>query len=252
MSDLDLIVGIHSIAAAIQNPARELVRLVLTEEAREELKKKTKLDRVEVQLVSSHKLQEEGKSHFRELGMEYQRIPSGAFLLAKSLPEHEVRELYDLVATGSRRILCLDQITDVHNGAAILRTASFYGVDVVVLPGKKSFGESPTYFRIASGAHEYLKLIKVNNLGKTLTKLKELGTLAIGLSEHAEAELDTGLIKNHSGSVALVLGKEETGISNAVMRVLDHKMAIHSQGEIQSLNVSVAAAVSMEKCFGIS
>lgn len=248
----DLIVGIHSIAAAIENPNRELVKLVATEVARDELRKKIALNKLEVQLVSSHKLQEMGKEIYKEMGLEYQRIPGGAFLLADSLIETDAKELYNLASSGGKRILCLDQISDVHNGAAILRTASFYGVDAVVLPGKKSFGETPTYFRIASGAHEYLKLVKVNNLAKTLTKLKELGTLTIGLSEHADAELSQDLIKKHNGSVALVLGKEETGISHAVMRILDHKMAITSQGDIKSLNVSVAAAVSMEKCFSIS
>ena len=252
MADFDFIFGLHSIAAAIANPKRELIKLVATEQGRDELNKRARLDRLDVQLVSSHKLQEEGKARFKELGMDYQRITSGLFLLAKPLPEVQANHLYESVAESPKRILCLDQITDVHNGAAILRTASFYGIDIVVLPGKKSFGESPTYFRIASGAHEYLTLVKVNNLSKTLTKLKELGALTIGLSEHAEQNLESQMIRKHSGSVALVLGKEETGISHAVMRVLDHTMSIKSQGEIQSLNVSVAAAVSMEKCFGIS
>lgn len=249
---MDLIIGIHSIIAAIENPRRSIVKLVATEQGRDEIKKKTRLDKIQVTLVSSHKLQEEGKTAFKEVGLEYQRIPGGAFLIAESLPEAAVKDLYDSVIEGKKRILCLDQVTDVHNGAAILRTASFFGVDTVVLPGKKSFGESPTYFRIASGAHEFLNLVKVNNLGKTLTKLKELGTLTIGLSEHAKDELASEKVRAHSGSIALVLGKEETGISNAVMRVLDHKMSIKSQGQIQSLNVSVAAAISMEKCFGIS
>lgn len=252
MEDFDLIVGIHSIIAAIKNPNRDIVKLVATEDARDEIKKICNLDKINVELVSSHKVQEEGKRLYSDKGLDYQRIPSGAFLVSQPLQELETRELYDLAKAGNLRILCLDQISDVHNGAAILRTASFYGVDVVILPGKKSFGTTPTYFRIASGAHEYLKLIRVNNLAKTISKLKELDTLTIGLSEHAEEEIDTEMIAKKSGNVALVLGKEETGISHAVMRVLDKKMSIKTQGEIRSLNVSVAAAISLEKCFGIS
>ena len=252
MEDFDLIVGVHSIIAAIKNPKRDIVKLVATEDARDEIKKICKLDNLTVDLVSSHKLQEEGKRLYAEKGLDYQRIPSGAFLISQPLQELEARELYDLAKGGNLRILCLDQISDVHNGAAILRTACFYGVDVVILPGKKSFGTTPTYFRIASGAHEYLKLIKVSNLAKTLTKLKELNTLTIGLSEHAEEEIDSKTIAEKDGNVALVLGKEETGISHAVMRVLDKKMSLKTQGEIRSLNVSVAAAISLEKCFGIS
>lgn len=252
MGGSDLIIGVHSIAAALNNPKRGALHLTATEQARDELKKKASLERARVQLVSPHKLQEEGKARFKELGKEYQRIPSGAFLTADPLEELTAKDLYDVVTQGPKRILCLDQITDVHNGAAILRTASFYGVDAVVLPGKKSFGESPTYFRIASGAHEHLNLIKVNNLAKTLTKLKELGAITVGLSEHADEEFATSALRNGPKSLALVLGKEETGISHAVLRVLDHRMSLKSQGAIKSLNVSVAAAVSMEKCFGMS
>ncbi|MBC74890.1 MAG: hypothetical protein CME64_02635 [Halobacteriovoraceae bacterium] len=250
MNETDFIVCLHSIAAALNNPSRRDMKLILTEDGKEELKKKCDLGKVDVNLVSSHKLQEEAKKLYANKGMDYHRVPSGALLIAAALPEMEVRELYELAKKSNLKILCLDQISDVHNGAAILRTASFYGVDVVVLPGKKSFGTTPTYFRIASGAHEYLKLVKVGNLPKTLTKLKELNTHVVGLSEHAEAQIDqSGLPSNKN--LALVLGKEETGISHAVMRVLDEKMALHSQGSIKSLNVSVAAAISMEKCFGI-
>ncbi|MBG60083.1 MAG: hypothetical protein CME67_04265 [Halobacteriovoraceae bacterium] len=250
MSNFDLIIGLHSICAALKNPSRQVIRLLLTEDGKEELRKRFDLRKVDFELVSTHKLQEEAKKLFQNKGLEYQRVPSGALLCAESLPEYEVRELYDLAKKGNLKILCLDQITDVHNGAAILRTASFYGIDVVILPGKKSFGTTPTYFRIASGAHEYLKLVMVGNLSKTLTKLKELNTHVIGLSEHAEESLDLGAIPSNK-NLALVLGKEETGISNAVMRVLDEKLSIQSQGSIKSLNVSVAAAISMEKCFGI-
>lgn len=252
MSDTDLIIGLHSIAAAIENPQRELVELVCTDDGLSELKKRCDLRKISPRLVGPHKLQEEGKKHFRDLKSDFNRIPSGAFLIAQKLPEKDAKFLYDIAAQGEQRILCLDQVTDVHNGAAILRTAAFYGVNTVVLPGKNSFGETPTYFRIASGAHEYLNLVKVNNLAKTVTKLKEIGVMTIGLSEHAEETLETQTIRANPGGVALVLGKEETGISHAVMRVIEHKMSIASQGQIKSLNVSVAAAVSMEKCFGIS
>ncbi len=252
MSDTDLIIGVHSIAAAIDNPERELLELICTEDALPELKKRCDLRRITPTLVGPHKLQEEGKQRFKALKSEFTRIPSGAFLVAEKLPEKDQKFLYDLAATGDQRILCLDQITDVHNGAAILRTAAFYGVNTVVLPGKNSFGETPTYFRIASGAHEYLNLVKVNNLAKTVTKLKEIGVMTIGLSEHADETLDTQTVKSNPGGVALILGKEETGISHAVMRVIEHKMSIATQGQIKSLNVSVAAAVSMEKCFGES
>tara|TARA_B100001971_G_scaffold214585_1_gene252858 strand:- start:68613 stop:69365 length:753 start_codon:yes stop_codon:yes gene_type:complete len=248
--DTELIIGIHSIKAALENSLRNCIELFLTEDAKTELKEQLKNSNISTQVVSPHKLQEIAKSKFKEAEVEYQRVPSGALLIADALAERDMNDLYELVAEGSKKILCLDQISDVHNGAAILRTASFYGVDAVILPARKSFRFSPGYFRIASGAHEYLKLFQVQNLSKTIRKMQENGTIVVGLSEHADEKFSAKEYLSSGKSLALVLGKEETGISNAVMRVVDHKLALNSQGSIKSLNVSVASAVSLEKCFG--
>ena len=249
MEDFDLIIGIHSIKAALNNKKRNHKAIILTEDTQKELSSiipKT----LDLKLVSGHKLQEEAKKYFKELDLEYQRVPGGAFLISEPLDEVDMNDFYELIAEGNKKILCLDQISDVHNGAAILRTASFYGVDAVIMPSKKSFKHTPGYFRIASGAHEYLNLIPVQNLSKTLRKIKELNTFVIGLSEHADESLDIKTLKNEKNSIALVLGKEETGISNAVLRNVDYKLSLSSQGSIKSLNVSVAGAISLEKCFG--
>jgi 23S rRNA (guanosine2251-2'-O)-methyltransferase len=250
MEDIDFIIGIHSIRAALKNPKRVDLSLYLTEEARQELKNEIK-PTLDLKLVSGHKLQEEAKMYLKKLGFDYQRVPGGAFLISETLPEVDMNDFYELVAEGNKKILCLDQISDVHNGGAILRTASFYGVDAVVLPSKKSFRYTPGYFRISSGAHEYLKIVQVQNLSKTLRKLKELKSTIIGLSEHASENLDLNQIKTSDESIVLVLGQEETGISNAVMRNVDYQLSLKTQGDIKSLNVSVASAISLEKCFGI-
>jgi 23S rRNA (guanosine2251-2'-O)-methyltransferase len=140
-------------------------------------------------------------------------------------------------------------VTDVHNAAAIVRTASFYGVDYVVVPDKKSFGLTPSFFRIASGAAEYVPLVGVSKLTKTLTKLKDLGVNIIALSEHAKGDLNAENIRESESSTCIVLGREDVGISNAVLRIIDNHISLDTMGDTQSLNVSIAAAVTMEKCF---
>ena len=250
MEEFDLIIGIHSIVEALKNKNRVHYKLVATEEGLEELNKSIKTNDLKVELLASHKLQEEAKGYFRELDLEYHRVPSGVFLLSSKLEIHDVKYLYNLIGKPTPlKILCLDQVTDVHNAAAILRTASFYGVDAVVVPDKKSFGLTPSFFRIASGAAESVPLVGVNKLTKTITKLKEMGILCVALSEHASEDLPTKLIENEKGGMALVLGREDVGISNAVLRVIDHHISLKSQGDIKSLNVSIAAAICMEKCF---
>ena len=252
MSDreFDMVIGIHSIIAALENSDRRTIKLVCTEDARDEIKKKVRLDKVEVQLCASHKVQEEAKMVFRDLDLEYHRVPSGAYLLTSAMTIFNVAQLYEKIENSEKlKILCLDQISDVHNAAAILRTASFYGVDLVIVPDKKSFGLTPSFFRIASGAAEFVPMYGVSKLTKTLTKMKEMGILCLGLSEHAKGDLDVSAVAENPNGACLVLGREDVGISNAVLRVLDHHISLDSNGDIKSLNVSTAAAISMEKCF---
>lgn len=250
MEDFDLIVGQHSILEALQNAKRRHYLLVGTEESLALIPKN--LRPAQTKTYSKHKVQEESKTYFKQLDLEYQRVPTNLFLVSSPLESTPLPEFYaEVESRQSLRVLALDQISDVHNAGAIVRTAVFYNVDYIIIPGRKSFGLTPSFFRIASGATEHVKLVEANKLSKTITKVKELGATAIALSEHAEGDLSS-VLSDKQKNLVLVLGKEDTGISHAVMRVCDYKLALEPQGQIKSLNVSIASAVAMEKCFGIS
>jgi 23S rRNA (guanosine2251-2'-O)-methyltransferase len=248
--DFDLIFGLHSIAAALTNPRRVHQKLVATEEGLSELQKKHRLNprqlNVPLELVSSHQLQEKGKRLCAELDVEFHRVPSQIYLQTSVL---ETYQLQDYLKAPELRLLALDQITDVHNGAAILRTAAFFGVTAVLIPSGKSFGLTPSFYRIASGATEHISLIRVSSLSRAVGQLNEAGILTVGLSEHSPESLTTSELRAQK-RICLLLGAEETGLSHAVMRLVQKTMALPAQGEIKSLNVAAAAAISMEKCFG--
>ena len=251
--DHDLIVGIHSIAEALKNPERAIFEIVATEEGLEELKKRGGLGRNEipmekVRLLEGHALQEEAKKYYRDLEMEFQRVPSQIFILVSPVTIYEPTWIYDqLESRIPLKILALDQVTDAHNGAAIMRTAAFYGVDAVLISAKGNFGLGPNFARIASGATEYVKIVRCSTLPKAITKLKDLGAICIGLSEHASGVLEK---PDNTKSICLVLGAEDIGMSHAVSRVVETTIAFQPLGKIKSLNVSVAAAIAMEKIFG--
>lgn len=249
--DFDLIVGIHSIVAALKNPNRRHYRLVADEDSLAEIKKLTSSIEVEVSLFSSHKVQEEAKVLYKKQKREYQRVPSNCFLQTSPLEITKIADFYSQIKPGVR-ILALDQISDVHNAGAILRSAAFFNVDFVLVPPKNSFGLTSSFYRIASGATEYVRLVEVPKLSRVITKLNELGCETIALSEHASEGVDEVIKTLADKPVALVLGKEDTGISHAVMRVCRYQLALESQGEIKSLNVSIASALAMQKCFAKS
>lgn len=250
-ADFDLIFGLHSIAAALKNPARSHIKLVATDEGLQELQKKHRIVpknyNVKTDILSSHALQEQAKKLCAHLDLDFTRVPSGIYLQTSPIQTFTLQEY---LKRPNARLLALDQITDVHNGAAILRAACFYGVNGVLVPSEKSFGLTPSFYRIASGAVEYVNLIRVNSLSRAVGQLNEAGYLTVGLSEHSSENLSQNEIRTQN-KICLLLGAEETGLSNAVARLVQKNMSLPSQGEIKSLNVSNAAAIAMEKCFGL-
>lgn len=249
--EFDLIFGLHSIAAALTNPSRTHIKLVATDEGLSELSKKHRINpkalNVKVELLASHALQESAKKICAHMDVEFTRVPSQIFLQTSPLQTYTVQ---DFLNRPQARLLALDQITDVHNGAAILRSACFYGVNGVLVPSEKSFGLTPSFYRIASGAVEYVDLIRVNSLSRAVGQLNDAGFVTVGLSEHSSENLAETDLKAQK-KICLLLGAEETGLSNAVSRLVQKNLSLPSQGQIKSLNVASAAAIAMEKCFGI-
>lgn len=248
---MDLIFGIHSIAEAIRNPKRKVYTLVGTDEGFKELYKRGGVDPKQLESITqkkmdNHKFQDEVKKEYKTRDLNFQRVPSSIYALASVLELSGVNELMDDIQSGKTlKILALDQVTDTHNAAAILRTAAFYGIDYLITAAKGSFGLTPSFYRIASGATEHVKLVQAASLPKLLNKLVQKEVMVIGLSEHASDED----LSTDGKSTCLVLGAEDVGMSNAVSRVVTKTIALKPVGAIKSLNVSVAAAVSMEKVF---
>ncbi|MFZ8933383.1 MAG: TrmH family RNA methyltransferase [Bacteriovoracaceae bacterium] len=253
--EFNYIVGPHSIIEAIKNPKRIVEKVVATQKGWSEIKKKLNRDdflKVETKLevMGPHDFQEFGKKTYKENNFNYSRIPGGVLLICEKLPLLKAEEIYKLVET-KRKIVILDQVTDIQNAAAILRTASFYNVDAVIFPLKGSVTLNPSFFRIASGATEQVPIHFCSNLAKMIKKLQQKDVACIGLSEHAKETLEQTLEGTQEKTICLVLGAEDIGLSNAVEFCISKKGKLSPLGKMKSLNVSVASAVSMEKVFGL-
>lgn len=245
----DLIFGLHSIAEAINNDNRRGLSIVGTEDSVKELRKlhfkgQNLPERCQVRVLSLHKFKEEGKAELRKRDLKEQRVPSNIFLVADELEKINLPELYTrLDSMEDVRLLMLDQVTDVHNLGAILRTAAFYDIDAVIYGKKGEENRTPGFFRVASGAAEHTPLVQSANLSKVAKVLQEKGIKCLGLAEEREeTSAEIG-----DGKICLVMGAEETGISNALRRSLTDFVSLPAKGPIRSLNVSVAAALAMEK-----
>ncbi len=137
-------------------------------------------------------------------------------------------------------ILVLDRITDVRNFGAIARTAECAGVHAIVIPAKNAAQVSADAIRTSAGALNTLPVCRENNLKSAIRFLQESGLKAVAATEkasgfHHEAELSVPL--------AIIMGSEEDGISDELIKVSDVLVRIPMHGKVSSLNVSVAAGV---------
>lgn len=138
--------------------------------------------------------------------------------------------------------LVLDGVQDPHNLGACLRTADAVGVTAVVIPKDRATGLTPVVRKVASGAAETVPVVQVTNLVRALEELKKLGVWMMGTSLQATQSLYQVDLK---GSVAIVLGREGSGLRRLTEEHCDILMQIPMFGVVESLNVSVAAGVCL-------
>jgi len=137
-------------------------------------------------------------------------------------------------------ILILDGITDVRNLGAIARTAECSGVHAIVIPAKGSAQINPDAIKTSAGALFKIPVCRHESLLKTAKFLQESGLRLIACTEKTQNYIYE---PDYTVPLAIVMGSEEDGISNELIRISDHLAKIPILGEIESLNVSVSAGV---------
>ncbi|AFL82968.1 rRNA methylase, putative, group 3 [Belliella baltica DSM 15883] len=137
-------------------------------------------------------------------------------------------------------ILVLDRITDVRNFGAMARTADCAGVHAIVIPEKGSAQINSDAVKTSAGALNFLPVCRVKNLYYTVKDLKKMGLSVVSVTEKTERAMYEA---DFTVPTALVLGSEEDGISPEIMGISDEFVKIPLSGNIDSLNVSVAAGV---------
>jgi 23S rRNA (guanosine2251-2'-O)-methyltransferase len=147
----------------------------------------------------------------------------------------------DAITGGNALVILLDGLTDPHNYGAVLRSADQFGIDLVVTRARRSVSESDTVARTSAGAVSYVNTIVVKNLSRAIDYLKKSGFWVYS-SEMNGSPVDT---LNLKGRTAIVMGSEGKGVSRLLAEKCDSCISIPVSGNIDSLNVSVAAGIIM-------
>ena len=172
-------------------------------------------------------------------GVRHQGVVASVRLSEEALREHDLLAFLDNLGSAPF-LLVLDGVQDPHNLGACLRTADAAGIHAVIVPRDRAAHLTPTVRKVASGAAETVPLFSVTNLARTLRKLKDAGIWLYAASDEAEQHIYEADLQ---GPLAFVLGGEGKGLRRLTRELCDHHVAIPMAGQVESLNVSVAAGV---------
>ncbi|OAI21697.1 23S rRNA (guanosine(2251)-2'-O)-methyltransferase RlmB [Methylomonas koyamae] len=234
--------GIHAAQAALEYSPQK-IRRAWVDSQRQDARLKPLLDELAALGVSPEKTERKKLDKLAD-GKNHQGI-----VIAVELPamRNEDRLKSDVEAlTEPAFYLILDQVQDPHNLGACLRTADAVGAHGVVVTKDNAVGITPTVCKVASGAAETVPVYQVTNLARTLRWLKEQNIWIMGAAGEAgqtiyDMKLDMPL--------ALVMGAEGSGMRHLTRQHCDFLVKIPMLGQVESLNVSVAAGVLLYEIF---
>jgi 23S rRNA (guanosine2251-2'-O)-methyltransferase len=224
----DILYGIHTVEAALRNPARTIRQIWATRNAVHRLSAALSAAGLEPQITSPSAID-------RIAGPD--AVHQG--VVAEAAPLQQPR-LDQIARTGI--VIVLDQVTDPHNVGAILRSAAAFGATALVTTARHSPQASGVVAKAASGGLEHVPYVKVTNLARALDELKDYGFTVLGLASEARRGIEEVHI---SGQIALVLGAEGKGLRRLTRETCDEVVRLDLPGPIKALNVSNAAALAL-------
>lgn len=227
--------GIHAVRDALENPMREKLNLTVTKNAYDRLAEAIDKSGMEPNIVSTRSF---------DVPIDPQSVHQGAALEVKPLDWGSVSEIC-APRDEAPIVLLLDRVTDPHNVGAILRSAEVFGARAVIAPTRHSAPETGSLAKTASGALERQPYMRIRNLAKAMTSLREMGYFIIGLDGEAEMTLEKATADLPNVPIALALGAEGPGLRDLTKETCHRMAKIPFAGEFGSLNVSNAAAISL-------
>ncbi len=224
--------GKHAVTAVLKNEEREIKQIYCLDRTLSSISSLVKKRNLEnkVQVVDKTKLDALVKEDVNHQGLALQC----SFKKEKSLQD----------ALKQNRVLILDQVTDSKNVGAIIRSAAAFGIKTIIMQDKHSPEENNLMAQAASGGLEFVDLIKVANLTKTIKLLKENEFWVAALTVNTKQDIKS-LNKFKDNKLALVAGSEGKGLRRLVEENCDFGVKIDIREESQSLNVSTSVAIAL-------
>ncbi len=239
----DLLWGIHPVFEAMEQEFDRVSEVILVKDRkggkREEIIKKARAAGIKLNFVASLRLLGENASQVRHQGVLARMSQTNLMPFDDLVVKFET-----LVKQGRNpRIIVLDTLQDPHNIGAIIRSAHASGFDAVLVTRERSAPIGGTAAKSAAGAMSHIDICQVTNLAQALQRLKTAGAWIFGAIKDAEAQslYSSDLVL----PICIIVGSEGSGIRPLVRKQCDVLLSIPMEGQLDSLNSSVAAGVIM-------
>lgn len=229
-----MIFGIRAVIEAVE-AGKEIDKVLVKRELSGDLFKELS------SVLSAHNIQTQ-KVPMERLNRFTRKNHQGVIAFLSAITYESIEDIVPFLYEQGKNpfILVLDGLTDVRNFGAIARTCEVAGVDAIVIPARGSVTVNADAVKTSAGALLKIPVCKEQNLNQAIQFLRNSGIKVVAATERG-AENYTDV--DYSGPVAIVMGAEDTGVSNENLRICDNLVKIPQFGTIGSLNVSVAAGV---------
>ena len=228
------IYGIRSVIEAIKSKEKTIdkifIQIGLTGRLINELEALIRKNKLKSSYVPTQKLNRLSKKNHQ-----------GVIARISPIKFYEINQIIaEIEKKKDALILILDQINDVRNFGAIIRTAEVSGVDAIIIQNQSSAPINADTVKTSAGGVFNVPICKVSHIKDAIYHLKSSKVMVIATSEKAKKNIyDLSLKK----SVAIIMGSEERGISPSVLKLSDEVVKLPMFGKIESLNVSVASGI---------
>jgi 23S rRNA (guanosine2251-2'-O)-methyltransferase len=234
----NFVYGLHAVNAVLERAPERLLELWMAQ-PRDDARTRDLRDRAEIAGVRIQSVT--GEALAKLVGEVAHQGVVAAVRPLKPWDEHDLIESLTQLKEDPL-LLILDGVTDPHNLGACLRTADGAGAHAVLIPKDRSATVDGVVRKVAAGAAEFVPVASVTNLARAIDLLKERGIWVVGTDGEALQPLYGADLKR---PLALVLGAEGDGMRRLTREKCDFLVRIPMAGQVESLNVSVAAGVAL-------
>lgn len=220
--------GKHAVISALSNPCRIIKKVYCTADYLKDFQ--YLIEKYEYEIVQSEHL-----SNMLPKNTSHQNIA----VLTESIFKEDITYLN--LNHPACKLVILDQITDIQNIGAIIRSAAAFNIDAIIVTVDNSPEENAALAKAAVGTLEVIPIVKVVNLKQTIDYLKKKNFWIIGLDSNTDQNISADLL---AGKVAIIMGSEGKGMRKLTKENCDHILKIPMSNKTESLNVSNAAAIA--------